>query len=92
MGAIYNVRQKKSHVFSTEDARRLAGKRLPRLVYDFIEGAAGREVGVARNETAFDDIMLQPRVMENVSDRSLSTSILGSEFSVPFGVAPHLCQ
>ena len=88
MEANHNVYQNNSHVFSTEDARRLAGKRLPRLVYDFIEGAAGREVGVARNETAFDDIMLQPRVMENVSDRALSTSILGREFSVPFGVAP----
>lgn len=88
MEANCTMRQKHSPIFSTEDARRIAGKRLPRLVYDFIEGAAGREVGVVRNEAAFDDIMLQPRVMENVSDRSLSTSILGQKFSVPFGVAP----
>ena len=68
--------KKNSQVFSTEDARRMAYKRLPRMVYDFIEGAAGREVGVSRNEDAFDKIMLQPRVMENVSERSLTASIL----------------
>ncbi|MDV3050718.1 MAG: alpha-hydroxy-acid oxidizing protein, partial [Planktomarina sp.] len=67
--------KKNSYVFSTEDARRIAHKRLPKMVYDFIEGAAGREVGVSRNEAAFDNIMLQPRVMEDVSERSLKTSI-----------------
>ncbi len=82
------MREKKSHIFSTEDARRIARRRLPRMVYDFIEGAAGREVGVSRNEAAFDNIMLQPRVMENVSQRSLTASILDQSFNVPFGVAP----
>jgi len=82
------VLKKNSHIFSTEDARRIARKRLPRMVFDFIEGAAGREVGVSRNEAAFDNIMLQPRVMENVSQRSLTASILDQSFNVPFGVAP----
>ncbi len=78
----------RTKLFSTEDARRLAKRRLPRLVFDFIEGAAGREVGMRRNETRFDDICLQPRVMENVASRSLATEILGQEFGVPFGFAP----
>ena len=80
--------KKNSYVFSTEDARRIAHKRLPKMVYDFIEGAAGREVGVSRNEAAFDNIMLQPRVMEDVSERSLKTSIWDQSFDMPFGVAP----
>jgi len=80
--------KKNSRIFSTEDARLIARKRLPRMIYDFIEGAAGREVGVSRNEEAFDNIMLQPRVMENVSERSLAASILDQRFNVPFGVAP----
>ncbi len=75
-------------MFSTEDARRLAKRRLPRLVFDFIEGAAGREVGKQRNEARFDDICLQQRVMENVVSRSLATEILGQKFDVPFGIAP----
>ena len=86
--AKYTVLEKNSHIFSTEDARRIARKRLPRMVFDFIEGAAGREVGVSRNEAAFDNIMLQPRVMENVSQRSLTASILDQSFNIPFGVAP----
>ncbi len=75
-------------MYSTEDARRGAQRRLPRLVFDFIDGAAGREAGAQRNEVRFDDIYLQPRVMENVASRSLATEILGQKFDVPFGIAP----
>ncbi len=75
-------------MFSTEDARRLAKRRLPRLVFDFIDGAAGREVGTRRNQARFDDILLQSRVMENVASRSLTTEVLGQKFAVPFGIAP----
>ena len=78
----------RTRLFSTDDARRLAKRRLPRLVFDFVEGAAGREVGMSRNEARFDDICLQPRVMENVASRSLTTEILGQKFGVPFGIAP----
>ncbi len=75
-------------IHSTEDAKRIASRRLPRLVFDFIEGAAGREVAARRNETCFDEVMLQPRVMEDVGVRSLTTSLLGDTFGAPFGVAP----
>ncbi len=77
-----------NRVFSTEDARRIAKRRLPRLVYDFVDGAAGREVAMQRNEARFDEICLQPRVMKNVASRSLATEILGQTFNVPFGIAP----
>ncbi len=77
-----------NQLFSTDDARRLAKRRLPRLVFDFIEGSAGREMGARRNETRFDDICLQPRVMANVASRSLATKILEHNFDVPFGIAP----
>ena len=75
-------------VHSTEDARQLAKRRLPRLVFDFIEGAAGREIGSRRNEERFNGICLQPRVMEDVAVRSLKTHILGQTFDIPFGIAP----
>ena len=78
----------RTRLFSTEDARQLAKRRLPRLVFDFIDGAAGREIGIQRNEARFDDICLQPRVMENVASRNLTTEVLGQKFGVPFGVAP----
>ncbi len=79
---------KGSRLASTEDARLLARRRLPRLVFDFVDGAAGREVGTRRNTARFDNICLQPRVMENVATRSLATEFLGQGFNLPFGIAP----
>lgn len=58
------------------------------MVFDFVEGGAGRELAVARNQNRFDEILLQPRVLEYVSARSLSTRILNDNFDVPFGIAP----
>lgn len=80
--------QQSSRIFSTEDARHLARRHLPRLIFDFVEGAAGREVGAARNVSHFDSITLQPRVMEDVAHHSLATSVLGQNYKVPFGIAP----
>ncbi len=80
--------QQRSRIFSTEDARRLARRQLPRLIFDFVEGAAGREVGAARNVSHFDSINLQPRVMVDVAQCSLATSVLDQDFKVPFGIAP----
>ena len=75
-------------IFSTQDAIRIAKRRQPKLVFDFIEGAAGREVAARRNLTRFDEITLQPRVMEDVSTRSLATHFLGHSYDLPFGIAP----
>lgn len=77
-----------SRIFDADDARRLAKRRLPRLVFDFIEGGAGREVAARRNTSRFDDVMLHPRVMADVAQRSLSTTLLGRDYDLPFGVAP----
>ena len=79
---------KRPRIFATEDAVQLAKRRLPRMIFDFIEGSAGREAGAKRNETRFDDIMLQPRVLSNVGTRSLTTRFLGREYGLPFGIAP----
>ena len=80
--------RRKSRIFSTEDARRLARRRLPRLVFDYVDGAAGREAGAARNQARFDDILLQPRAMADVAERSLDVVLLGEEYGLPFGIAP----
>ena len=66
----------------------MARRRLPRMIFDFVEGAAGREVASQRNQSAFDRIELQPRVMGDVATRSLETSLFGRRFGAPFGIAP----
>lgn len=61
---------------------------MPRLVFDYVEGGAGREVATARNEAEFDKVTLQSRVMRQTSARSLATSFLGYTYQRPFGIAP----
>ncbi len=75
-------------IYATEDARLLARKRLPRLIFDFIDGAAGREVGARRNEARFDEFLLQPRAMAEIGTRSTATRFLGREYGLPLGIAP----
>ncbi len=79
---------KHGRIFCTADARQIARKRLPKLVFDFIDGATGREVGASRNTTRFDDICLQSRIMTDISGRGVKTSLLEKDYNLPFGVAP----
>lgn len=75
-------------IFSTDDARRLAMRRLPRLVFDYIDGAAGSETAKARNRTCLDDVLLSPKALVNVDQRSLATKLFADEWQLPFGIAP----
>ena len=74
--------------WSVEEARRRAAQRLPRLIFDFIDGAGGDESAAALNREALVATRLQPRVLENVTQRSLKTAFLGTDYAGPFGVAP----
>ena len=75
-------------IHCAEDARRLARRRLPWMVFDYIDGAAGQETGAVRNRAAFDAITLRPRILRDVSRRSLATQIFEAEADRPFGIAP----
>ena len=75
-------------ILSYADARTKARRRLPRLIFDYIDGAAGREEAAHRNEAAFDHVLLQPRALRNVAVRDLSTQLMGETYDVPFGIAP----
>ena len=75
-------------IFDSFDARRISRSRLPKLIFDFIEGATGREIAAMENINSFDEVKLLPRSLIDVSERSLSTSFLGENFCYPFGIAP----
>lgn len=75
-------------IHSTEDARRLARRRLPWMVFDYIDGAAGTEQGALRNRDALDAQTLRPRILRDVSERSLTTTLFGASTKRPFGIAP----
>jgi (S)-mandelate dehydrogenase len=70
------------------DLRVRAKRRLPHFVFDYLDGGAGSEAGVRRNEQAFTDLLLNPRALVNVEARDLSTRLFGRTWAAPFGVAP----
>lgn len=75
-------------IHSSADARRLARRRLPWMVFDYIDGSAGSETGAVRNRAAFDAIPLRPRILRDVSARSLSVPLFGKLAKAPFGISP----
>ncbi|MGI9310538.1 MAG: alpha-hydroxy acid oxidase [bacterium] len=77
-----------ARIHSAHDAQRLARRRLPRMIYDFITGGTGRELAPRRNQSALARIRLQPRVLRDTRARELATRILGEEMGLPFGIAP----
>jgi L-lactate dehydrogenase (cytochrome) len=70
------------------DLRRLAGKRLPRVVFDYLDGGADDEVTLRRNCEAFGAIGFRPRHAVDVSKVNLRTTVLGFELSFPAILAP----
>ncbi len=75
-------------IASVADFRRLAKRRLPKFVFDYMDGGAGSEAGIRRNEDAFDELLLRPRMLINVEKRDLSTTLFGKKWALPFGTAP----
>ena len=75
-------------LFSVDEARQQARNRLPRMMFDFIDGASGDETLRGLNSSAIDQIRLMPRVLIDVSERDLSSSILDQTTGMPFGIAP----
>ena len=71
-----------------DDLRVLAKKRVPKIVYDFIEGGVDDEDGLARNEDAFRRRSLAPRYMVDISTLDQSTTIFGRTYSSAYGIAP----
>ena len=73
---------------SIDDLRRLAQARLPRMVFDYIDGASGDEATARRNRSAFERFLLRPEIMADVSDIDLSTTVLGERLAMPFVIGP----
>ena len=71
-----------------EDLHRMAKRKLPRIIFDYIEGGVEDERGLARNEAAFRKHQLLPRYLVDVSKRDQSASVFGRTYSSPFGISP----
>lgn len=75
-------------VVSSEDMRRLAQRRLPRSVFEFVDGGAEDEQTLAENRAAFQRSHFKPRVLRDVSEPEIKTKLWGESFSAPIVIAP----
>jgi (S)-mandelate dehydrogenase len=73
---------------SIDDLRKLAKRRLPRVIYDFLEGGAEDENALRRNREAYDRQILLPRYLVDIGVRNQSMTVFGETFAHPFGIAP----
>jgi L-lactate dehydrogenase (cytochrome) len=78
-----------SRIVSIADLRRAAQKRLPQIVFDYIDGGAEDELTLDANSRAFREVMLRPRSAVQVSGPpDLRTAVLGTSLALPFLLAP----
>jgi isopentenyl diphosphate isomerase/L-lactate dehydrogenase-like FMN-dependent dehydrogenase len=77
-----------SRVVNVSDFRPLARKRLPKAVFDYLDGGADGELTLRENCRAFEDILFRPRCAVSSADCGLKTQILGFELSFPAMLAP----
>jgi isopentenyl diphosphate isomerase/L-lactate dehydrogenase-like FMN-dependent dehydrogenase len=71
-----------------EDLRSLARQRVPRAVFDYLDGGAEGEVTLRENHRVFEDLTFRPRHAVIMSECSLRTRVLGFNLSLPFMLAP----
>ncbi len=74
--------------FNIEELRKQAKRRLPRAVFDFIDGGAEDESTLRENRAAFERVRLSRRVLVGVAHVDTETSILGKPSKLPIAVAP----
>src|SRR5438045_2261619 len=75
-------------VVNIADLRRIARRRVPRVVFDYIDGGADGEVTLRENCRAFERVTFRPRHAVALPACDLRTKVLGAELSLPAMLAP----
>ncbi|SVE23701.1 uncharacterized protein METZ01_LOCUS476555, partial [marine metagenome] len=71
-----------------EDLRALHEKRTPRMFYDYVDSGSWSESTYRNNTSAFANYKLRQRVLLDIDNRNLKTTMLGQEVSMPVALAP----
>ena len=79
---------KATKALNIAELRKLARRRLPRGIFDYIDRGAEDETGLAGLRQVFDAISFNPKVLADVSARSLETMLLGHRQPMPLAIAP----
>jgi len=75
-------------VVNIADLRWRAERRLPRAVFDYIDGGADAELTLRENCRVFDDVVLRPRNAVAIPQCDLGVTVLGQRLALPFMLAP----
>ena len=71
-----------------EDLRLMAMRRLPRMVFDYIDGGAEREWTLRENSRAFQDVLFRPRSAVATRSCDITATVLGTRIDLPIVLAP----
>ena len=74
------------------DFRELARRRLPKPIFDYIDGAADDEITYRRNSSAFDCVDLVPNILKGVENIDMSVTVMGQKLATPFYCSPTALQ
>ncbi|MEO8482981.1 MAG: alpha-hydroxy acid oxidase [Acidobacteriota bacterium] len=77
-----------ARVVNISDLRSLAKRRLPRVVFDYIDGGADGEVTLGENTRSWDQVLFRPRQAVRLPHVDTRTSVLGSDLDAPILLAP----
>ncbi len=79
---------KKSSIHCLNDARNLAKKKLPEMIFDYVDGTALEGDGEQSNYKSFQKIKLVQNVLSGICKKSIKTKLFNYDFDIPFGIAP----
>jgi L-lactate dehydrogenase (cytochrome) len=75
-------------ITTIEDLRVLAKRRIPKALFDYVDGGSYDQITLRANRDEFNAVTLRQRVLVDTSKRDLSTEMLGEKVSMPVAIAP----
>lgn len=74
--------------YNTDDYRALARRRLPPMIFDFLDGGSDDELSLKRNRAAFSDYEFLPRALTDITTVDTSTRLFGRDIAMPLMISP----
>ncbi len=78
----------KKHLLSISDLKAQARRRMPHFAWEYLDSGTAAEECLARNRSAFQQITLTPKFLKGKLTPNLQTTLFGTEYAAPFGIAP----
>ena len=76
------------NAYNILDLRKTASKRLPKMLFEFVDRGSEAEVALRNNRAAFERIKLRPRTLVDVSGRNQEITLFGNKQNMPIAIAP----